>query len=689
MSIIRNIGNLHDDSTGALTGYINPVTGKEMALDATALQALVSGDGIGVAEYFAPWGAELSKAMRLNAISALPTIPETLPAVVAGTVYYLDPLNPSASDGGAGTDPAAPWATLGKLSSLNPGVGGQILIAADAVLEYAQAWATYKAYNTAGLVVTDNMRGSSSQPITIRPYYPRPVAPNTKPIIRWYATTATGDWTQEAGYSGKVWSAAWSRTTALPRELQVFFGPNRAVLGAQPGQDTNTPATLTMANQYNADGSKIYVYVPDGSNPVSYYGAMTISGGNAVFQTFWNGGHWLRIYGLRFEDCYPVKTNYASSSDTDHKGHEIAYCEFHRTIAMFFRNQQTHATLREMDLSIHDNTFTDLPAGGVRISPVSGTAGNTVSWEVYRNRVISANLGQSYGGGLLYNQAIGGTKHHAWGNYGYDCRNGAGEFGGRGAGAAQIDGCFIYNDISVNLAMVYGNIAERCGVAFQANRAIAVHYVANLAIDCGSFGSFTASAGSESNKAVTLAHNTWLWTGRIELDSLQRGPNIGGDAVGSYQSWPVFEISNQQAGANSQADAKAFQRLVVVNNAGINASGAQFTSKRLLVYPETRIASGALLVAGNASAGLSTDAIVDKDSGGDRTSSARFLALHADSSAGREWVADYAQGMARPAVGSPLVAAGEPLNVTYRDIGGRAVALAPAQPTIGCYEVNP
>lgn len=45
MSIQRNSSNLHDDATGALTGYINPVTGKEEALNATAMQALVSRDG--------------------------------------------------------------------------------------------------------------------------------------------------------------------------------------------------------------------------------------------------------------------------------------------------------------------------------------------------------------------------------------------------------------------------------------------------------------------------------------------------------------------------------------------------------------------------------------------------------------------------------------------------------------------
>lgn len=47
MGIIeRNIGNLHDQDTGALVGYRNPVTGKQEDLNAPALQALVSADGI-------------------------------------------------------------------------------------------------------------------------------------------------------------------------------------------------------------------------------------------------------------------------------------------------------------------------------------------------------------------------------------------------------------------------------------------------------------------------------------------------------------------------------------------------------------------------------------------------------------------------------------------------------------------
>lgn len=45
-TIERNISNLHDQDTGKMTGYINPVTNRPEALDAAVLQALVSGDGI-------------------------------------------------------------------------------------------------------------------------------------------------------------------------------------------------------------------------------------------------------------------------------------------------------------------------------------------------------------------------------------------------------------------------------------------------------------------------------------------------------------------------------------------------------------------------------------------------------------------------------------------------------------------
>lgn len=42
-TIERNIGNLHDQDSGELVGYRNPVTGKDERLDAAALQAVVAG----------------------------------------------------------------------------------------------------------------------------------------------------------------------------------------------------------------------------------------------------------------------------------------------------------------------------------------------------------------------------------------------------------------------------------------------------------------------------------------------------------------------------------------------------------------------------------------------------------------------------------------------------------------------
>ena len=79
----------------------------------------------------------------------------------------------------------------------------------------------------------------------------------------------------------------------------------------------------------------------------------------------------------------------------------------------------------------------NLPGGMLRVNITGGTAANTHSWQFYRNYVNGCNFSESYGG-ALYVQAKGGTYHHAWGNYGFDCRNGAGTGGLTFAtGAAQ------------------------------------------------------------------------------------------------------------------------------------------------------------------------------------------------------------------------------------------------------------
>lgn len=58
MGIIeRNIGNLHDQDTGLLVGYRNPVTGKQEDLNAPALQALVSAPWNPLAMAPSGWGS--------------------------------------------------------------------------------------------------------------------------------------------------------------------------------------------------------------------------------------------------------------------------------------------------------------------------------------------------------------------------------------------------------------------------------------------------------------------------------------------------------------------------------------------------------------------------------------------------------------------------------------------------------
>lgn len=76
MGIIeRNIGNLHDQDTGALVGYRNPVTGKQEDLNAPALQALVSGAGKrGRAARQILWDYAVDGSAAVSVVSASCTI---------------------------------------------------------------------------------------------------------------------------------------------------------------------------------------------------------------------------------------------------------------------------------------------------------------------------------------------------------------------------------------------------------------------------------------------------------------------------------------------------------------------------------------------------------------------------------------------------------------------------------------
>lgn len=635
----------------------------------------VSGDGLPLPDYRTPFEQALAQAVRLRATTSAPTVPETAPTnKSAGNTYYIDGI--AGNNSNAGNTPTAPWKDAWKIPGGGMANGGTLYLAADAVYEYAQDWATYKADSLFPSNVS-GWTGTAALPITVRPYYPRG-ASSSKPRISWFALMQAADWTQESSISGgKVWSASWAKAGNTYYNTFVAFGATRAPGVAWLQQGTSgVPASLNKAGHYTVDATKVYVYVPDGSNPVSYYGEVRVFGGNnqAIFRANNGVTQFVRFFGLQFELCQPFQC-YSGASTNSVDSIEVAYCNFIKVAPSMFRNASTYASALESSLSWHDNYHEDLPWAAVKLNSPTGTAGNMISWELYRNKVVRANISTGIGAGLLYNQCLGGTKHIAWGNYLYDCRT--------GYGGEQIDGCGIYSDYLSDKAIFAGNIAERCGKGFQFNSMSGMGVmVANLAIDCGSFGSITNTAGDLKAPSVIAVHNTYLWTGRIAFSDLSVGSNIGGTGVADWSKEPVFEFTNSQANQTGNT-AYNFGALTLANNAALNLSGTQMTNKRFARVPETWTTT--LMIAGNASSGLAATLIAGTNSGTDYTNAARYMALIGSIFDAATWVERGAQGVARPGKDSPLVGAGALLSQQYQDIGGRNFAAAP---TIGCYEVN-
>lgn len=641
------------------------------------IASLASNDGIPLNNYTTAVDRAISEAFRLRSLLSAPNVPVTAPTnKSSGNVYYIDGI--AGNNVSSGNTPTAPWKDVWKVPGV-PGAGATIHLAADVVYEYAATWVDYKARrvdatNAFGANNIGQWTATAANPITYRPYYPRGYT-TRKPTIRYHALTAAGDWTQEMSISGgKVWSAAWAKAGNAYYNVAVLFGASRTMGVAWLQQNTSgVPASLVAAGQYAVDVNKVYVYVPDGSNPVSYYGEVRIFGANHVLFGSYNGlCQNVRFHGIRFEQCAPFEV-WASNATSAGDNIEIAYCEFSKVTPSLFR-QSSAGTPVESVLSFHDNYCEDTHSAVVKLQ-TSGTAGNAMSWELYRNVVNRGNLTACYGGALLYNQAIGGSKYIAWGNYLFDCKNGiAGE---------QIDGCGIYSDMQSDKAIFAANIFEQCGKGFQAN-SLSSNFVAvgNLAIDCGSLGSVTNTGGDFKAYSATVAHNTYLWTGRIQFSALFVGSGIGGTGVQNWANEPAINITNQQA--NQAGASYNFPTLTLVNNLAINMTGAQLPNKPLARIPPTMATT--LLVAGNAPCGMASNAISDANNfSADYTQTARYCYLVGTVSDATSWLVQGANGIARPGVGSPLISAGASLSVQYQDIGGRNFADAP---TIGCYEVT-
>ncbi len=606
-------------------------------------------------------------------LKTMPTVVETIPtAQLTGTKYYIDPI--AGSDSNNGTAPATPWANLTKLVALSPAAGSVIHIAADGVFDYAETLAAYKLRTKFPSNSTDGFRGSSTQPIIIKPYVVRPASTQTKPIVRYYARIVSGDWTNEQGTTvsgtvlgANVWSIPWVVAGfTTDTDVGVAFGSANTLGVAARQQVTgvaygNTPGQLAVFGDYAVSSTKIYVWSV--GNPNTYYGSVSVFG-IPVFASSWQGLHWTSITGLRFELCKTANLTHGSTTQNGVQGFEIANCEYDKAMVGYFNSAGTNGAASEMQVSIHDNVMSNMPGSSIRfgITNISSVA-NTLSWEVYRNQIRGGNLSSALGGALLYVQSVGGTKHIAWGNYGYDCRN--------GTGGNNIDGAFLYSDDFCNKAIFFGNIAERCGVAFQHNLTVGAVNLANLTIDCVTYAQVTGAtgAGTFSGQTYVLAHNTWLWTGRVATASIPIGPGLG-----VISARPIIQEFNDNYALSS------FANFACVNNLAVSLS-TETATRPLLTYNASKITT--TLIAGNAALGLSPIVTYDTGTSLDTSRTAGFVSVTANADSIATWLPDAAGGNAKPAKDSVLTGRGALLAIQYQDILGKNYA---TRPTPGCYE---
>lgn len=592
---------------------------------------------------------------------ATPSLPTT-------TSYYIDPVAGNDSTG-SGTL-AAPWASVAKLVGLNTGgAAANIYIAADGTSEHAVTLAQYNSRTLFTYNCADNLSGASaSAKVVVRPYYPRGALDGKTPTIRYYCETVAGDWTQETSIQGgKVWSIGVSGSVDGSNCYALFgsaetVGLNpKAARGAAYGHD---PLNLYDANQYSlalSSPTKLYVYVPDGSNPITYYGKVRI-GGLGVFNSSWNGMRYFRITGIKFELCSAVwSLSTANNSTGASVGLEIDNCVFNKAWALNYANRTTNATALEGEWSVHDNTFTSVPCVGIRNQPCTGTSGNAVQWRLYRNRINGANLSTS-DKAWFYNQAVGGTFYRAWANYGYDCRN--------GTGGNSIDGAMLYADLSSANTEFVGNVAEYCGVAYQSNNAINCTIVGNIAVDCVKLAQITASTdGAVTTMSTRCSHNTWLYTGRR---TPQTGPNV--PMNGPIVAW------NDKAAASGAS--YKWARLEILNNALSDLSG-QYSDLIACRYTGSQAITA--VVGGFAIDGFGSVKVADygtdlTQTPTDKTSTAWVVRVSgAGGSSG--WFTDARNGVATPAANSPLRGAGVPVSPAYQDFSG--TVFSATEPDIG------
>lgn len=674
-----------------------------------------------------------SSALALRGQSSLPTIPETQPTrTQTGNVYYVDQV--AGNNSNNGTSAATPWKDLTKLMLLNTGNGATIYLAADSYWDYAETLAAYSTRSLFPYNGADNIKSSSaSAPVIIRPYYPRQTA--SLPTVRWYANTVAGDWTNETGVGPNVWSIPFAVSTGLG-DMACFSGPGEDVWNHRTTNSDNNgtnPASLSAPYQYSKTSTKLYVYSV--GNPVATYGTFKVSCANfAIFSSSWAGLGGVKIFGVRNELCRLFSVTAASGATS--QPIEVAYCQTNKAGLGYLGNAVTASTTAVVTGSISGNTLTvsavtsgtlavgqwingtgvsqcyitalGTGTGGTGTYSVSvsqtvasttvtayspnsnaidvhhcggtnvfgkwlhlqtfdsaggGNDGNVISWRFYSNSFRTGNLVIS--NGALYNQCRGGANHHAWGNYGFDMRN--------GTGGLNIDGAFLYSDLNSQNTVMYGNIAEQCGVGFQTNNTQNSHVIANVAIDCLQFGLFTSSTDGSGvkNQAKNVLHNTYLWTGRVAASSIPSGAGVStSNAV--YAFW------------NDSYATSAWPYMNCINNLAVCVD-ASMAGRNVVSYLSNQVTTA--VISANAACGFGasgTGLVWNGYNATDVTASAAMAAV-APYTAASSWLADPANGNVRLATNSPLIGAGQPLSLQYYDIAGTAFATIPS---VGAVELS-
>lgn len=615
-------------------------------------------------------------------IAATPAYNEGTPTLIAGNRYYIDPVN--GVDAANGLTPATAWKNLTKILGLNPGNGAVIHLANGEVFEYPEPIATYL---SVGRLFGGNGCGSlrstnAAAPIIIKPYNARPTS-GAKPIIRYYGTIAASDWTQETGLGlgPNIWSFPCTTNPTI-YDFALAYGPdNKISVGAHqqvdgvPYSPGNDPAQLKNIGDVSlkTGQQKIYCYCP--ANPTSYFGSVKMIMYRPVFSSQTLGLHNVKFYNLQFELCTAVSMSTTDNGTVPVTGLEIAHCAVKKGHIGYFNNQMTNAAPQECAVTVRDCYLEDTPGSGIRTRTggadgSSGTAGNTLSFEVYRNTLMRGNLHSSNGGALLYNQAYGGTKHHAWGNYVFGALN--------GTGGNNADGAAIYSDVYARNFVASANIVKQCGMPFQLNNVQNGHVSGNFAIDCLTFGLFSGvTLTAFPSQSYRVIHNTWLWTGQVEPSSIQMSPGIGISNWG-VNAYVFRQYVDGTGGGTSKVD------FALANNLAILVSDSGFSSKGAYAFVSASGTPGAFLTAGLAAIGFSTANKVAVDGGVDVSANPSVLTYNGPASDAYLCMADPANGSAVLSIGSPLIARGVALSVSYTDIRGRN--FSGAAPTPGCYE---